>query len=89
MVHNRYVPVLLLYVPVQFVCMYSHQSTDQPGKVAKSARGQLNRENEIFPYPCSRLRIWSRKTGLPVPSCVSLLIFHTQAEFGAGTRTHE
>ena len=33
-------------------CMYGHtysKSMDQPGKVANSARGQLNRENEYFP----------------------------------------
>ena len=32
-------------------CMYGHtysKSTDQPGKVANPARGQLNRENEYF-----------------------------------------
>ena len=44
---------------------------DQPGKVANPARGQLNRENE---YLRSHLRIWSRETGLAVPSRVSLLI---------------
>ena len=52
MVHNANVQVLL-YVQVQYVCsMYSHQSMDQPGKVvdqrdkvAKPARGQLNRDN--------------------------------------------
>ena len=33
------------------VCMYSHQSTDQPGKIAKPARGQLNRNNKNFPVP--------------------------------------
>ena len=30
------------------VCMQSHQSTDQPGKIAEPARVQLNRENEYF-----------------------------------------
>ena len=32
----------------------------------------------FFPCPRSRLRIWSRKTGLAAPSRVSLLILHTQ-----------
>ena len=50
------------------------KSMDQPGKVASSARGQLNREKRIFPCPRSCLRIWSHKTGSAVPSCVSLLI---------------
>ena len=47
---------------------------DQPGKVAHPARGQLNRENEYFSVPVSRLTIWSRETGSAVPSRVSLLI---------------
>ena len=47
---------------------------DQPGKVDNPARGQLNRENQYFPCPRSRLRIWSRETGSAVPSSVSLLI---------------
>ena len=50
------------------------KSMDQPGKVAKLARGQLNREKIIFPCPRSCLRIWSRETGLAVPSRVNLLI---------------
>ena len=37
-------------------------------------RGQLNGENEYFPCPRSRLRIWSRETGSAVTSRVSLLI---------------
>ena len=43
-------------------------------KVANPARGQLNRENEYFPCPRPRLRIWSREAGSAVPSRVSLLI---------------
>ena len=50
------------------------KSVDQPGKTANPAHGQLNRENNHFPVPRSRLRIWSRETGLAVPSRVSLLI---------------
>ena len=53
---------------------------DQPGKVANPARGQLNKKNEYFPVPVSRLRNWSRETCSAVLSCVSLLILHTQAE---------
>ena len=61
---------------------------DQPGKVANPARGQLNRENRIFPCPRSCLRIWSRETGSAVPSRVSLLIsiILSQAESGAYLR---
>ena len=59
--------------------MYGHtysKSMDQPGKVANPARGQLNRENEYFIFPCfsSRLRILSRETGSAAPSRVCLLI---------------
>ena len=72
-----------------YVCMYGHhmqQSMDQPGKVANPARGQLHRGRLILTCPRSRLRIWSPETGSPVPSRVSLLIPHTQAEFGVYSR---
>ena len=36
-----------------------------------------------FACPRSRQRVWSRELGLAVPSRVSLLILHTQAESGA------
>ena len=49
-------------------------------------RGQLIRADEFFPVPVRTLRIWSRETGLTVPSRVSLLIPHTQAESGAYLR---
>ena len=39
-----------------------------------------------MPCPRSRLRIRSRETGSAVPSRVSLLILHTQAEYGAYSR---
>ena len=56
--------------------MYGHtysKGMDQMGMVANPARGQLNRENQYF-CPRSGLRIWSRGTGLAVPSRVSLPI---------------
>ena len=40
----------------------------------------------MFPCPRLRLRIWSRETGSAVPSRVSLLILHTQAESSAYSR---
>ena len=61
--------------------MYGHtysKSMDQPGKVANTARDQLNRAEKT--NPCSRLclGIWSSETGSEtgsaVPSRVSLLI---------------
>ena len=46
--------------------------------------GQLNRkQSQLFPFPRSRLRIWSRKTGLAAPFHGSPFILHTQPEFGA------
>ena len=39
-----------------------------------------------FPCPRTRLIIWSREMGSVVPSRVSLLILHTQAESGAYSR---
>ena len=44
-------------------------------------RGELT-----FPCTRSRLRVWSPETGSAVPSRVSLLILHTQAESGAYSR---
>ena len=57
---------------------------DQPGKVANPVRDQLNKEKKkSLSARTTRLRIWSRGTGSDVPSRVSLLILHTQAESGA------
>ena len=67
---------------VRMVITYS-KSIDQSGVAAKPTRGQLNRENVCFSYLRSRLRIWSRCKGSAVPSRVSLLIIHTQIEYGA------
>ena len=39
--------------------------------------------NVFFPCPRSRLRIWSRETGLAIPPRDSLFILRTQAEYGA------
>ena len=52
----------------------ARKGKDAPGKVVKPSRGQLNRENDFFPCPRLRLRIWSRETGSAVPFRVSLLI---------------
>ena len=77
----------LYFVLLILSCMYVRssqilQSMDQPGKVANPARGQLDTENESR-CPRSRLRIWSHEASLVIPSRVSLLILHTQAESGA------
>ena len=72
-------------VNVCMVITYS-KSMDQPGKVINPARGPLTRGKRIFPCPRSRLRNWPRETSSAVPSRVSLLILHTQAESGAYSR---
>ena len=62
------------------VITYS-KSVDQPGMVANSARGQLNRENESSPSPFAPENLISRDGfDSPVPRQPSSL--HTQAESG-------
>ena len=58
---------------------------DQPGKITSPARGRPSRKI-FFPCPRSRLKIWSRETGSAVPSRASLIILHSQTEFGAYSR---
>ena len=69
-----------------YVCMYCQrfqQSMDQTGTmIANPDYGHLAEfEKLYFPCPRSHLRIWSRETGLVVPSCVSILL--AQAEHSA------
>ena len=42
----------------------------------------------FFPYPRSRLRNWARETGSAVPSGISPLVLHTQAESDWLVLTH-
>ena len=71
-----------------YVCMYGHhiyQSMDQPGKVANTVRGQLNRENNIPLSPCvSEILVSRNGFSRPVPCQPAHL--HTQAESGAYLR---
>ena len=67
--------------------MYDHtcsKSKEQPGKVAKPARGQLNREHmnsSLSPFAPGK---WYLETVSAVPSRVSLLIsILSQTESGA------
>ena len=71
---------------VSMVSIFSGVRMNQPGMAADPACGQLNRKNEYFSCPRSRLKIWSRETGSAVPSRASLPIPHTQAECGAYSR---
>ena len=50
--------------------------SDQPGRVASPARGQLIQGKCFFSCAHSRLRIWSRETGSSVASRVSPLLLH-------------
>ena len=62
----------------------------QSDKVAnQSCSWSAEQGKLIFPYHRSRLRIWSRETGSAVPSRVSLLILHTQAEFESGVYSRD
>ena len=54
--------------------------------ISNAACGQLKKGKNIFPCPRSRLRVWSRETGSAIPSRVSPLILHAQAESGAYPR---
>ena len=51
-------------------CHHIKQIRNQPVWFANPACGQLNRRNDYFPRPRSRLRMWSRETGSVVPSRV-------------------
>ena len=60
---------------------------DQPGKVANPARGPLNSKNDISPVPVRAGEFGlARQVRRPVPSRVSLLILHTQADWCLLTR---
>ena len=59
------------------------QSMDQPGMVANTTRGQLNRGKSFLSCPRSLLIILTHETGSAVPSRFSLFLLHTQAESGA------
>ena len=48
-VRDQHDIICYIISPVGVLCLYTYsKSMDQPGKVANSARGQLNRENEYF-----------------------------------------
>ena len=81
-----------IFIKCMYVCMYSSM-------IITYSKTRINRvrlpillvwsaeqRKEMFPCPRSRLRNWSRETGSAVPSRVSLLILHTQAEYGAYLR---
>ena len=71
------------------MCTYDHhiyQEHGSTGQGCHSCSWSAEQGKLIFSCPRSCLRIWSRETGLAVPSRVSLFIIHTQAESGAYLR---
>ena len=75
-----------------YVCMYvwsSHIIAEygSTGLGCQSCSWSAQQGKLIFPCPRMRLKVWSRETGSAVPSRVSLLILHTQAELGAYSRS--
>ena len=88
-------PLLLLYVMT--IRTYIHTGKKErceyewPSRIAEyGSTGygchfcswSIEQRKLIFPCPRLHLRIWSRETGLAVPSRFSLLILHTHAEAG-------
>ena len=81
MVHGVY----FMYI---YVCMVAHIARVRINRVRlPTCTWSAEQEKRIVSCPRSRLRIWSRETGLAVPSRVSLLVYiHTQAESGVYLR---
>ena len=72
-----------------YVCMvitYTIAKYGSTGWGCQSCSWSAEQGKIIFPCPRTCLRIWSRETGSAVPSLISLLILHTQAESGAYSR---
>ena len=70
------------------VCVWSSLSADWASNWYgwQSCLWSAGQGKRNFPCPRSRLRVWSRELGSAVPSRVSPLVLHTQAESGAYTR---
>ena len=67
-----------VFMYLRMVTIYNKRK-DQPGKVAKSARGQLNREMKVFLSPFAPENLVSRDGfGSPVPR--ELAHLHTKIE---------
>ena len=69
-------------------CEWSSISADwaSTGYGCQSYLWSAEQGKRNFPCPRSHLRVWSRELGSAVPSRVSLLIPHSQAESGAYLR---
>ena len=78
----------IIMPPSMCVCVWSSLSADWAltWYGCQSCSWSAEQGKYYFLCPRSRLRVWSRELGLAVPSRVSLLILHTQAESGAYLR---
>ena len=72
--------------PQEYVCIVSSFSRVRINLVWSSCSWSAEQGKIFFPclHPC--VRIWSRETGLAVPSRVSLLILHTQTAYDDARR---
>ena len=79
----------MVNIPQSFQCgvwYFFQQTGHESGMVANPACGQLNRENGNFPVFVRAWEFGLGELGLAVPSRVSPLILHTQAESGTYLR---
>ena len=70
------------------VCVWSSLSAGwvSTGHVCQSCSWSAKQRKSNFPCLHPRVRVWSRELGSAVPSPVSLLILHTQAQSGVYLR---
>ena len=73
-----------------YMCVWTSLSADwaSTGYGYQSRLWSAEQGKRNFPCPRSRLRVWSRELGSAVPSRVSPLVLHTQAESGAYLRDY-
>ena len=72
------------------ICVWSSLSADcaSTGYGCQYCLWSAEQGKRSFPWPCWRLRVWSRKLGSVVPAGVNPLMFHTQPGFGAYVRDY-
>ena len=84
-----YIYIYILLLHRQYACSeHILLSMDQPEHGCQSSSWSAQQGKIIFPCPPSRRRIWSVEMGSAVPSRVSPLIVHTQAESDWLVLTH-
>ena len=76
----------LVDVPLIFFCPADHVPDWQPRVLLGMVEARSVNVKKTTTTTTTCLRIWSRETSSAVPSRVSLLILHTQAESGAYSR---